>query len=153
MTKKTASPKKTAKKPAKTPKEVSSIKPLRTGTCKSLSGKSTLSYTVGVDSAKALSFMIFKNEGGGGYFASEFVSWKDIETAINDAEPVTSICLRPLFKGKSVNTSGFLLAVLVAEGILVALPKKARHFEVTGKVPVAAKPAKTSKRKASSKKS
>ena len=143
MTKKTASTKKTAK----TPKEVSSIKPLRTATCQTLSGKSTITYVLGADSAKALFFRISKNEGGG-YFSPEYVAWQDIEAAINEVEPVTSICLRSLFKGKSVNTSGFLLAVLVAEGILTALPKKARHFEVTGKAPSATKSAKSSKRKA-----
>ena len=147
MTKKTASTKKTAK----TPKEVSSIKTLRTATCQTLSGKSTITYTLGVDSAKALFFRISKNDCRG-LFSRENVTWKDIETAINNADPITRICLRSLFKGKSVNTSGFLLAVLVAEDILAALPKKTRHFEVTGKVPTAAKPAGAKKRKALSKK-
>lgn len=36
-----------------------------------------------------------------------------------------------------MNTSGFLLAVLVAEGLLESLPKKVRHFKVTGKSLVA----------------
>lgn len=125
------------------------IKPLRTATCPTLSGKSTLTYELGTDSSKGLHFRVKANDGGG-FFSSEWIAWSHIETAIGKAEPVTSICLRPLFKGKSVNTSGFLLAVLVAEGILVALPKKTRHFEVTGKKPASSK---STSRKAPAKKS
>jgi hypothetical protein len=124
---------------------------IRTGTCKTLSGKATLTYGLGQDASKGLHYRITENEGGG-FFSSEYVAWKDIEVAIHADESVTSICLRSLFKGKSVNTSGFLMAVLVAEGILVALPKKTRLFEVTGKSPTATKPAKSTKRKAPARK-
>ncbi len=47
--------------------------------------------------------------------------------------------LQQLFKGKSVNSSGFLLAVLVAEGLMESLPKTTRLFKATGKAPVATK--------------
>jgi hypothetical protein len=139
------------KKPAKTPKEISTIKPLRSSTCPTLSGKATLTYGLGQDPSKGIHFKVTANDGGG-FFSSEWVPWKDVEVAIHADEPVTSICLRSLFKGKSVNTSGFLLAVLVAEGILEALPKKTRLFEVTGKAPTATKAAKATKRKAPAKK-
>jgi hypothetical protein len=129
----------------------SQIKPLRTATCLTLSGKAKLTYELGTDSSKGLHFRVKANDGGG-FFSSEYVAWNDIEVAIYADEPVTSICLRSLFKGKSVNTSGFLLAVLVAEGILEALPKKTRLFEVTGKSPTATKAAKATKRKAPAKK-
>ena len=135
----------------KTKNASTQIKPLRTATCPTLSGKATLTYDVGQDSSKALHFRITENDGGG-FFSGEWIPWSHIEAAIGKAEPVTSICLRPLFKGKSVNTSGFLLASLIAEGLLVALPKKTRHFEVTGKVPTATKSAKPTKRKAPAKK-
>jgi hypothetical protein len=140
-----------AKTPANKSKQAPSIKPLRTATCPTLSGKATLTYDVGQDASKGIHFRVTANDGGG-FFSSEYVVWKDIEVAIYADEPVTSICLRSLFKGKSVNTSGFLMAVLVAEGILVALPKKTRLFEVTGKAPTATKAAKPTKRKAPAKK-
>ena len=127
------------------------IKPLRQSTCPTLSGKATLTYGLGQDASKGIHFRVTANDGGG-FFSSEYVAWKDIEVAIHADEPVTSICLRSLFKGKSVNTSGFLMAVLVAEGILVALPKKTRLFEVTGKAPTATKAAKSTKRKAPARK-
>jgi len=114
------------------PESEPQIKPLRKSTCPTLSGKSTLGYTISQDSKKALYVAVTANDGGG-FFSTERIPWSDIEVAIHADEPVTSICLRSLFKGKSVNTSGFLLAVLVAEGILESLPKKVRHFKVTGK--------------------
>lgn len=113
---------------------------VRTGTCNTLSQKSELKYAVGVNPSKAVCVRVTSNAGGG-FFSPEWIAWKDIQAAIKEAEPVTSICLRPLFRGKSVNSSGFLLAVLVAEGVLIALPKKTRHFEATGKSLTAAKSA------------
>lgn len=132
----------------------SQIKSLRQSTCPTLSAKSTLSYSISQDSKKALYVAVTQNDGGG-FFSTERIPWSDIEVAIHADEPVTSICLRSLFKGKSVNTSGFLLAVLVAEGILESLPKKVRHFKVTGNSLTAKKsaPRKTpSKKKAPAKK-
>ena len=135
------------------PESEPKIKPLRKSTCPTLSCKATLTYELGQDSSKALSFRVTENEGGG-FFSSEWLPWKDIEVAIYADEPVTSICLRSLFKGKSVNTSGFLMAVLVAEGLLEALPDKKRLFKTTGKSPSASKatkrkaPAKTASKKA-----
>ncbi|MFT6435114.1 MAG: hypothetical protein ACJAVI_003165 [Candidatus Azotimanducaceae bacterium] len=121
---------------------------IRTGTCKTLSQKSELKYSVGVNPSKAVCICVTSNDGGG-FFSPEWIAWKDIEAAIKEAEPVTSSCLKPAFKGKSVNSSGFLLAVLVAEGILEALPKKTRHFEATGKSLASSK---SSPRKAPAKK-
>ncbi len=93
-----------AKTPANKSKQAPSIKPLRTATCPTLSGKATLTYDVGQDASKGIHFRVTANDGGG-FFSSEYVVWKDIEVAIYADEPVTSICLRSLFKGKSVNTS------------------------------------------------
>ena len=132
--------------------EDSKIKTARSNTCPTLSKKSELKYSVGVDAAKATYLRVNSNDGGG-FFSGEWLAWKDIQLAIEEAEPVTSICLRPLFKGKSVNTSGFLLAVLVAEGLLESLPKKVRLFKPTGKSLTATKatPRKTPAKKAPSK--
>jgi hypothetical protein len=108
-----------------------------------MSRKSNLSYELGQDSAKGFHYRIVSCDGGG-FFSPEWVAWTAIQTAIQTAikksvGPLTSLCLRPLFKGKSVNTSGYLLAALVAEGLLEPLPKKIRHFRLTGNNPEAAK--------------
>lgn len=133
------------KSPTKT-KQTPSIKPLRTATCPALSGKSTLTYDLGQDPSKALHFRVTKNDGGG-FFSPEWVAWKDIEPALAKSEPVTSICLRSLFKGKSVNASGYVLGCLAAEGLVQKIEGKSRLYEVTGKAPTATKPAKSTKRK------
>jgi hypothetical protein len=43
---------------------------------------------------------------------------------------MTSMTLRALFQGKSVNTPAFLLATLVKEGILEVVPGKKRHYQL-----------------------
>lgn len=126
------------------------IQPLKSPTCPTLSRKSKLTYELGQDPAKAFHYRIVSCDGGG-FFSPEWVAWTDIQAAIKKSVgPITSLCLRPLFKGKSVNTSGFLLAALVAEGLLEPLPKKIRHFKLTGNSPDVskAKPESTPAKKA-----
>lgn len=125
------------KKPSKsTPQPNPEITIVKASTCPTLSQRSTLSYELGQSPDKAFHFRISHNDGGG-FFSPEWVSWADILDAIKNVQPVTSSSLRAIFKGKSVNTSGFLLAALIAEGLLEALPKKSRQFKATGKTPAA----------------
>lgn len=139
------------KKPtSKTTPQAPAIQTLKLPTCPTLSRKSTLTYELGKDAAKAFHFRIVSCDGGG-FFSPEWIAWTAIQTAINKSMgPLTSLCLRPLFKGKSVNTSGYLLAALVAEGLLEPMPKKIRHFRLTGDSPSAAeaKPRSTPAKKA-----
>ncbi len=51
--------------------------------------------------------------------------------AVPDDKPVTSIHLFKLFKGKSSNTPGFLLAVLLSEGILEPFQGKKRQYALS----------------------
>jgi hypothetical protein len=90
---------------------------LKTGTCPSLSGASTLTYHVGYDTA--LHFRIWGNTGGG-LFGKEWV-WSRLQPALEVAQ-VTAGTLRRagVCKGRSANTPGFLLAVLKAEGLVEA---------------------------------
>lgn len=126
------------------------IKPLKSPTCSTISRKSKLCFELGQDPAKAFHYRIVSCDGGG-FFSPEWIAWTAIQAAIKKSVgPLTSLCLRPLFKGKSVNTSGYLLAALVAEGLLEPLPDKIRHFRLTGDSPSSAeaKPSKTPAKKA-----
>ena len=126
------------------------IKPLKSPTCPTISRKSQLSYELGQDAAKAFHYRIVSCDGGG-FFSPEWIAWTAIQAAIKKSVgPLTSLCLRPLFQGKSVNTSGYLLAALVAEGLLEPLPDKIRHFRLTGDSPTAVevKPRSTPAKKA-----
>ncbi|MEN8108277.1 MAG: hypothetical protein ABFS22_09745 [Pseudomonadota bacterium] len=108
-----------------------SITVVKTGTCETLSGKSKLTYHVGRDPEDALYFRIHKNTGGG-FFSREWVALKNIQKVfaeVPEERPITAIVLDGLFKGKSVNTPGFLLAVLVKEKLLMPMKGKKRSHE------------------------
>jgi len=139
------------KTPSKTsPTPVPAIQPLKSSTCPTISRKSNLSYELGQDAAKAFHYRIVSCDGGG-FFSPEWIAWTALQAAIKKSvRPLTSLCLRPLFKRKSVNASGYLLAALVAEGLLEPLPDKIRHFRLTGDSPATseAKPRSTPAKKA-----
>jgi hypothetical protein len=104
---------------------------VKAGTCETLSGKSKLTYHIGRDPEDEIHVRIHKNTGNG-FFSPEWVSLKDIEKAfakVPSGKPVTAIVLNGIFKGKSVNTPGFLLAVLVHEKLLMPLPGRKRSHE------------------------
>ena len=96
---------------------------LKIDTCLTLSSKSTLTYHIGHDSDK-IHFRVHANTGGG-YFSQEWVALKDIQAVLTGT--FSSIPLHPLFRGKSVNTPAFLLAVLTHEKLL--LPVKPRSYK------------------------
>ena len=107
------------------------MKVMKTGTCKTLSAKSTLTYHVGADSDDEIHVRISKNTGGG-FFSNEWVLMNDIQSVLDEhpeGTPVTSFILQPLFSGKSVNTPGFVLSVLVHEKLLVPIKGKKRSHE------------------------
>jgi hypothetical protein len=106
------------------------IKVLKTGTCSTLSAKSTLTYQIGTQDDE-IHVRITKNTGGG-LFSDEWVSLIDIRSVLDEqpeGTPVTSFMLQPLFHGKSVNTPAFLLAALAHEKLLRPMKGKKRSHE------------------------
>ena len=131
--KKKATPKKatTAKK---TKVDEPSLNIIQTSKCPTVSNKSTLTYNIGVDNKDNIFIRIASNTGGG-YFSNEWVSLDNITSILGDVtgEHITSINLIPLFKGKSVNTPGYLLAVLLKEGLLAPFEEgKKRQYVFSG---------------------
>ena len=102
---------------------------LKRASCPTLSGKSTLHYELGLDAKQALLFRITACNGGG-FFSKEWVTLPAIRSALQKSKAVTAILLFPLFKGKSVNTPGYLLAVLRAEKLIQPLLGKTRVHEL-----------------------
>ena len=47
------------------------------------------------------------------------------------SDPLTSIRLRALFRGKSVNTAGFLMAALKDAGLIERKEGRIRHYALT----------------------
>ncbi len=102
---------------------------IKIATCPTCSGKANLIYHFGCDEDKQVYIRILANSGGG-FFSEEWVALPDIQTALDAAPfPVTSFPLIKLFIGKSVNTPGFLLAVLKHEGLVKLLEGKIRGYE------------------------
>ena len=119
-------PSTTSSKPPKTP----AITLLRKASCKSLEGRGTLNYELGNNDSKSLYWRISQNSGGG-FFSNEWIPFSAIRSVLESRSadtPLTSLALRGLFKGKSANNPSFLLATLVAEGVVKALEGKRRQY-------------------------
>lgn len=112
------------------------VRVLKTATCSSLSGKSKLTYNVGGEenaegvctSKSEIHFRIHANSNSG-YFNGEWVGMSAIQPVLDKAKTLTCFTLGPLFRGKSINTAGFLLAVLKNEGLVRAAKDDKRSYE------------------------
>ena len=106
----------------------SPVQVLKEDTCPTSSGKSTLGYQVCADESGAIHLKVSSNDGGG-MFSPEWIAFTGIQSALTewpDDQGVTSMTFRKIFRGKSANTPGFLIAVLVAEGLIEPVPGKTR---------------------------
>jgi len=102
---------------------------LKTGVCQSLSGRSTLTYDIGVKNGNDVYFRLVANSGTG-IFNKDWVALAEIETLLAaEGKPITSGRLKGLAVGKSSNTPGFIFAVLVNEGLVAVSKDNLRHFE------------------------
>jgi hypothetical protein len=122
------------KTPKRKPEDNPDMKVLKTSTCKTLSGKSTLTYQIGVAPDSVVHLRITKNTGAG-FFSDEWISVDDIHRTLEkrpDGSPVLSHFITPLLKGKSSNTSGFILAALSHLRLVTPVKGKKRHHELPG---------------------
>jgi hypothetical protein len=113
------------------PEDNPDMKILKTATCKTLSGKSTLTYRIGSLPDSTVHLRISKNDGGG-MFSDEWVAFEAVQEALKDdteGAAITSVRLTSLFKGKSVNTPSFLLAALKHLKLVRTVKGKLRHHE------------------------
>ena len=109
----------------------STIRVIKNDTCPSLSGRSTLTYQIGASPESAISIRLFANSGGG-FFNRDWIEFRTLQQVLEKrtgANPVTSSAFGELFPGKSVNTTGFLLAVLKHMALVKPLPDKPRCYE------------------------
>lgn len=102
---------------------------IKIATCSNCTGKFALTYYWGCNAENQVYVRIMANSGGG-VFSKEWVKLSDIQAVVGDAPfPLTSLQLMKLFNGKSVNTPGFLLAVLKHEGLIKLLEGKVRGMK------------------------
>jgi hypothetical protein len=90
------------------------IKIIKIGHCPSLSGKTSLTYHVG--RRGEVIYLQLHGNSNGGFFCKEWVTLERL--GVEDNKPISSDSLQAIFKGKSANTGGFLLAVLLKEGLV-----------------------------------
>ena len=112
--------------------EDDTMKVLATGTCDTLTGSSRLTYHIGVSPDSEIYIRVHSNTGGG-FFSQEWIALRDILTALKkrpDGKPITSILLNSLFRGKSANTPGFMMAVLLHERVVRSMQGKLRRHEL-----------------------
>jgi hypothetical protein len=99
---------------------VSPCRIIKATSCPTLSGKGTLQYHLGTRDGEIL-FRVHANSGSG-FFSREWISMSSIQQVSNTIpvdKPVTSfLLLNPVYVGRSQNSPGFLMAVLVAEGLV-----------------------------------
>ena len=102
---------------------------IKIATCPTCFGKTNLTYHFGCNQENQVYIRIIENSGGG-FFSEEWVALEAILAALDKApHPITAVPFIDLFVGKSVNTPGFLLAVLKHEGLVKLLEGKVRGYE------------------------
>jgi len=90
---------------------------VKVDSCPSLTGKSTLTYHIGLN-ADEIQIRVHANTGGG-YFSKEWIAFSVIQDVLTkQTKPFSSMLLKPLFNGKSSNTPAFLLAALKHLGVI-----------------------------------
>jgi hypothetical protein len=120
---------------AATPKAVRAAVPslriLKVGRCPTVSGKSTLTYHVGCTAESAIQIRLYANSGNG-FLNQDWIPWTAIQERLkpqSGESTFTSQVLHALFRGKSLNSPGFLMAVLKAEGVVKPSAVKRRCYE------------------------
>jgi hypothetical protein len=93
------------------------IRVLKTDNCPSLTGRSTLGYELGLKDESDLYLRLVSNTGSG-FFSKEWIACSVIEQLITGAAELTSTSFKALFPNKSVNTGGFVMAVVKALGLI-----------------------------------
>lgn len=107
------------------------VRVLKNSTCPNLSGKSTLSYRVGVNEAGGIMLQLVGNSNPG-CFNNEWVKYADVQellTKEDQGKAITSFTLVPLYRGKSTNSPSFLFAVLKQEGLVKLSESKKRCYD------------------------
>lgn len=104
------------------------IRVLKNGNCPSLTARSTLGYQLGLMDESELYLRLTSNTGSG-FFSKEWVACSVIEQLINGSAELTSTSFKALFPNKSVNTGGFVMAVIKALGLIQTNPQNSRWHQ------------------------
>ena len=114
---------------AETEPEADPISEIFSGECPSVSGRSILTYAIGrhKDTGE-LHLRIVDNSGKGMWF-NGWAAAKDIDSIVVGATELTAKSFHALHPGKSINTGGFVMAVLRDLGLIRANEQNTRLHE------------------------
>lgn len=105
------------------------IESVWTGECPSLSGRSSLTFAIGRHPLDAsLGLRIVANSGGG-MFCDEWAEGRRIDEIVRGKSELIAQSFSVLHPGRSVNTGGFVLAVLKHLGLLRISSENSRLHE------------------------
>ncbi len=129
------------------------------GECPSLTGRSTLTFQVGhlpTDPTKETLFRISDNSGKG-MWCKDWASVSKIDTLLTKNANLSARTFNEVHPGRSINTGGFILAVLKDLEVVQAVEGSRHHVRASGatlaqdiaaKLKAASTPTKASKTKA-----
>jgi hypothetical protein len=101
---------------------VEPMRVLKVGTTPSLSNRSSLGFWIACDAAGSI-YMSLRSNTAAGMFSPKWVAFQDIANALVHADRISSSTLSPLYEGTSRNNSGFMLAVLLGEGLVCPMDR------------------------------
>ncbi|MGE8450058.1 MAG: hypothetical protein ACN6OP_05405 [Pseudomonadales bacterium] len=101
-----------------TGQQLASIDNIYSGKCLSVSGRSTLTYTVGRSQGDNALYLRIANSTGNGVWCKDWASARAIEVIVAGAQELTAKSFHCLHPGKSINTGGFVLAALRDLGLI-----------------------------------
>jgi hypothetical protein len=109
--------------------ETDPITEIFSGECPSVSGRSILTYAIGRHNESGeLHLRIVDNSGKGMWF-NGWAAAKDIDSIVVGATELTAKSFHALHPGKSINTGGFVMAVLRDLGLIRANEENTRLHE------------------------
>lgn len=105
---------------------------LKKASCPTLSQTGTIDYAIILDNTGAILIGLTGNSGAG-YFSKARQPVTDVIDVLKDFEakfPITSLAFKDLYPGTSINSWSFLMAVLLAEGLVEPLEDNKRRYKL-----------------------
>jgi|JI10StandDraft_1071094.scaffolds.fasta_scaffold94567_2 hypothetical protein len=100
--------------------------------CASLTGRSVLTFQAGRHPKTNVPMLRIARNSGGGMFCKEWASIELIDAVLDKADPVTARTFNEVHPGRSINTGGFILAILKDLGVVKSKDDNTRHQERVG---------------------
>jgi hypothetical protein len=102
------------------------IRILKTESCPSLSGRSLITYNIG-SKENVIYIQLFGNSEKG-LFSKIWLTMERIHQLLATDQQITSKTLKVLYAEQSVNSMGFLMAVLCQEKLITQIEEKSRKY-------------------------